>query len=542
MTEATQTPKVKPLNEVAGQYKTRIPVANQAAVNAPFKQEQKVEQKKEAPIQKKTNPTSAPLASRIPPPPPTRNVSQARKNVQPSAAKVKATTQTAQEPEVKVENEVKKEVEIQQKKPTTAPTPPPPPPVARKAVQQQSQGNNAQKAKNEPKEEKVQAESEDTTTPSLDSPTVASVTPPPPPTTSRANLKQEGQSKKGFSNSLPNLPSNLKEQTKAIQKRNAIRQMRQDAFIDLSASRSLASIICALSIKPGLGAEVKTDVRRENIALLMEKAHELTSYLHERLRPEQPINQALYGSLLQESARHIAYLWDNDEDLDAIDAKVIADEMLNHSNLLLGNEFLASFSTGNVFELDDEYKQKYFLTSTVVRELNKTRNDILSVKIGDYIEEGAPEDISAYKEKYKNENFFFNDKNSFSIAADLVNVAVNISKQYALNTDDAELNSTWNSGLVARSSDMVRAEYKMLVTRILRSSLSNLNLHEQELNKHRQNYGSVLNAVEKRAQANLDLTLKTARQLTDNKVFLQHKKQEQQLEQEQRSGTPKESV
>ena len=417
-------------------------------------------------------------------------------HVQASAAKANATTQAKQQPAAKAEPQQK----------TIALTPPPPPVAPEEGV-----GTSA----------------------------AVSVTPPPPPTTSRTSLKQEGQSK---SNSLPNLPSDLEEQTKAIQKRSAIRRMRQDAFIDLSAARSLASIICALSIKPGLGAEVKTDVRRENIALLMEKAHELTNYLHERLRPEQPINQALYGSLLQESARHIAYLWDNDEDLDAIDAKVIADEMLNHSNLLLGNEFLASFSTGNVFELDDEYKQKYFLTSTVIRELNKTRNDILSVKIGDYIEEGAPEDIRAYKEKYKNENFFFNGKNSFSIAADLVNVAINISKQYTLNTDDAELNAIWNSGLVARSSDMVRAEYKMLVTRILRSSLSNLNLHEQELNNHRQNYSSVLNAVEKRAQANLDLTLKTARRLTDYKVFLQHKKQEQQLEQEQRSGAPKESV
>ena len=52
MTEVKQNPKVKRLDEIASQYKTRIPAANQAAVNAPFKQEPKVE----APTQKKTTP------------------------------------------------------------------------------------------------------------------------------------------------------------------------------------------------------------------------------------------------------------------------------------------------------------------------------------------------------------------------------------------------------------------------------------------------------------------------------------------------------
>lgn len=307
-------------------------------------------------------------------------------------------------------------------------------------------------------------------------------------------------------------PRAIKEKSEQIRQDQEINVQNQEIRIDLSASKSLTHIVCALAINPGMGGEIEVEDRRKNIQSLIAKAHELTEFICKKIKNGRDVPDYLYGSIFQESTRHVAALWNKEESLDTSTAEKIAAEIFNHENPLLDPFTYDSASQDSRNKLEGKERAELELQVALMSAMGKTRSTVLSMRIGALIE-GYGERVENMRDQFANTPYLFGQEDESKIVTDLVEAALRIAEKNKLNALDESMSAQWNVSMIYRAVDLVRSEYEMFVERLVRSSFSDLELYEQTLNSNNDMYAVGLTNIEQRAEKTFNMISKTARRL-----------------------------
>ena len=343
-----------------------------------------------------------------------------------------------------------------------------------------------------------------------------------------AQDKAQAPVKSNTNNASPTLPpASVKEKRDALKEDHRTQAQNREIRVDLSAARSLSSLICALAIQPGLGAEITQQERRDGIYGLVKKSHELTDFICKKINNDKPIPNYLHGSILQEASRHIANQWrtlktGDMNDIDVSTAELIASEVFDHENPLLETFAYEAASQTARYELDDVERAELELQVSAMSAMTRLRSAVLAMRIGGLIE-GYGEQIEALREKYAMTPFLFNKKNESEIVVDLVNAAIRIAEKNKIHTNDEAATLQWNTSMIYRATDLVKSEYEMIVERLIRVSFNDINLYEQEINANSANYNTVMRNIEKRAEDNFNMISKNARAIMTRSLFMANK-------------------
>ena len=307
-------------------------------------------------------------------------------------------------------------------------------------------------------------------------------------------------------------PLAVQNQADKVREASKSEAQNREIRIDLSASRSLTHLVCALSVNPGFGSEVAPDERRESIQNLMGKAHELTDFICKKIKNGGNVPNYLYGSIFQEATRHIAHSWSNSESLDIEPAKKTAGQFFNHDNPLLDAFTYKASSTSEANKLDGQTRAELALQSALMGAMGNIRTTVLSMRIGKFID-GYGEQIEGLRERFAMRSYLFGQNDDAKIVSDLIQSAFRIAEENKINAIDEEMTVQWNVSMIYRAADLVKSEYEMFVERLIRSSFEDVSLHEQALNSNNDMYEVALKNIEKRAKESFNMISRTARRL-----------------------------
>lgn len=282
--------------------------------------------------------------------------------------------------------------------------------------------------------------------------------------------------------------------------------------IDLSASKSLSHLVCALAINPGLGGEVDVAVRRESIQSLVSAAHELTHFICDKIKDGKHVPDYLYGAIFQEATRHVGSLWNQSESLNITPAKTIAADIFNHESPIFDAFTYEASSQKERQNLNNEERAELEMQVALMAAMSRIRTTVLSMRIGSYID-GYGEEVESLREKFALTPYLFGQDQEAKIVTDLTYAVMRIAEKHKLNAPDLDMTTTWNVGMVYRAADLVKSEYEMFVERLVRSSFNDIDLHEQALNANNDVYNVALENIEKRAEDAFSMILRTARRL-----------------------------
>lgn len=315
------------------------------------------------------------------------------------------------------------------------------------------------------------------------------------------------------------IPKSVQQRAESLKKQAVIEDQKREAFIDLSATRSLTNLMCSLAINPGLGAEVSVQERRENISLVIRKAHELAEIIGKKIKKGNPVPNYLHGVLLQETSKHIAHQWKSNSDIEAHTAKLIASELFNSDSPLFSDDVYQNFSQKDRYQLDGPERENLEISSSIMHGLMLLRSTVLSMDISGFIH-GSDEFAESLRSEYRGKIFTFTFDDESKIVNDLMAAALRIAEKNKLDVDDLNFNSQWNCNMIYRAVDLIKSEYQMFIDRLMRVSFSDFNLCEQELNNNRLTYESALEVIENRAENSFNLVLKTAKHLMAQSTYL----------------------
>lgn len=305
-------------------------------------------------------------------------------------------------------------------------------------------------------------------------------------------------------------------------------KVKKEARIDLSASKSLAALICSLAVNPGMGSEVSVDERREALTLIVTKTHELTDYLCNQIRHDGFVPDYLHGTLAQEVSKHLAYQWKNGADLEGEVAKLIASELFNQESPLFGPETYQKFSQEGRYEAASTDSARLEIEKAILNTLLKANSRVLSKKYSDFIfnYDSDQDMVATLRAHYLNKVFLFGKNDSIPIANQLTQIALGIAEEHRLDITDQDMVATWNVNAIYRAGDLVLSEYDMFIERSLHLAFSAPFVIEQELNNLTKTYDSIMKEIEERAQKNFNLIAKTARHLLSRSAYLSNQDQQ----------------
>lgn len=313
-------------------------------------------------------------------------------------------------------------------------------------------------------------------------------------------------------------PAELQERNRLHRKDNDANNQSREIRIDLSASKSMSNLISALALKPGLGAEISVEDRRKNLHHLISESHELTDFICKKIKNNGKVPDYLYGSILQETTRHIAYQWRQGQEIDTHTAKLIATEIFNHENPLLDQFAYDAASQQKRYQLDDVERAELEMHTSVMSAIGRIRSSVLSMRIGQFIS-GYGENVENLREKYAQTPYLFNQENESKIVTDLTEITLRIAQNNKIDALDDATSMQWNTSMIYRASDLIKSEYEMFVERLVRISFSDISLHEQELNANASSYESAIKNIEKRAESSFNTISNTAKRLMSKTLF-----------------------
>lgn len=270
-------------------------------------------------------------------------------------------------------------------------------------------------------------------------------------------------------------------------------QKERDLKITAAAARALAQLFAALATEPGSGSEVPAAVRGQVLDMLIRESHQLADSLCQAIVGQDgKVPLYLRAKLLQLAAHTIADQWVASGEIDTRGLREVA-------KLAFGGQ-VASVDQDlvDIFHMAGDYKpasnqtlSDARITEAVVRAHWKCLQEVQSFDLRRYDEERASEPEFAP---------FSYGRDSHQVAHEITRLALAIVRENAISGVDLDLATTWTQNSLERAASLVRAEYRLLTDRALRSAFKDNLYSEAAIHHVCDLYPAILQRIETRAR------------------------------------------
>ena len=268
---------------------------------------------------------------------------------------------------------------------------------------------------------------------------------------------------------------------------------RKQLLITASAAKSLMRLFAALSIEPGSGREVPAQIRTRILNELIGNVHLLTDKVCKIIVGEKR-NPPTYlrAKLIQQASEFVSEQWIRHGVIDTRDLEELTEKAFSGEVSNLNQDVVDLFHIAGEFTpANSEEISQARITESVVRATWSLYRQVTHFDLNDYDPnpdlEGGPQPFSYGRDPHE-------------VTKDLIKITLGITRENALDIDHMDLATTWTQNSIDRACTLVRAEYRMLTDRVLRSSFKEELMSEAAIQAAVGMYDKILDRIQERAR------------------------------------------
>lgn len=283
------------------------------------------------------------------------------------------------------------------------------------------------------------------------------------------------------------------DETKYFDAKVAIHEIKVTA----SAAKALTRLLAAVSMEPGSGNEVPADIRRDTLNHLIEQSHLLADRLSKSVMQDDSTGAPdfLRAKLLQGAADFISDQWVRFGRVDTNNLAEAAEHVFSGQVPALSQDVVDLFDVSESFTpASSEDISTGRITESVIRETWAMVRQVESFDRSDY--------DPSFKEAVTplSSQAFSYERDPIDVSGDLMKIALNIAIENKLAVSNLDLYTNYMQNSIRRASTLVRAEYKMLTDRVLRSSFNDDMYSEAAIGQANALYPRILEKIASRAR------------------------------------------
>lgn len=290
---------------------------------------------------------------------------------------------------------------------------------------------------------------------------------------------------------------------------------QKELRITASAAKSLSKLMSALTIEPGSGKEVPLSIRTHILDTLIQNAHVIANQLAEHVAgPGEPVPMYLRAKLLQQACEFLSDQWSEHGQIDADGLISIAEYAFRGRSETINQDIIDLFhEAGEYTPATTQQISDARITEAVIRSSWALLREVQSFDLNTYDPQARTGDAARP---------FSYGHDPIRVAKDLTGIVLRIVKENELDIPSIDINTNWKQNSLDRACTLVRAEYKTLTDRALRSSYADAPLEEASLNAVTHLYDNILERIGQRARNSFILIEKNAIDVMSANAFVHY--------------------
>ena len=292
--------------------------------------------------------------------------------------------------------------------------------------------------------------------------------------------------------------SDIKDEDPAVEM-----QKKRELFVTAAAAKSLTRLFASLALEPGSGSEIPAHIRTQVLDTLIRESHILAdSVCSSVMTNGKPAPTYLRAKLLQQAVEFVSDQWVEHGRIDTSALKELAQKAFSGGVDSITQEISDLFhAAGEFTPANDEEISQARITESTIRATWGFIRQINHFDLRDYDPEA---------DKSGPSQPFHYGKDQYQIASDLTRIALRITQENALAIENIDIRTTWTQNAIDRASSLVKAEYRLLTDRALRSCFRDDLFSEAAIHHVNGLYSNILEKVQNRAHNGFVLVEKSA--------------------------------